>query len=127
MTKKIMTPSKSMTEGQISKAVAGYRALLEKYANNFDAEAVQVVLGQSEFANEQFAVFRRRVEKVSSLIVRHVCIDRSQSPQDVLRATGRRLFVNGEVVATMPRGEGGSRGCALQARTVGVYPSWFHE
>jgi hypothetical protein len=107
MEKKIVTPSqKSMTEGQINKAVARYRTLLERHAKNFDAEAVQTVLGQSEFANEQFAVFRRRVEMMSNFIVRHVCVDRSQQPQYVLRATGRRLFVNDEVVATMPRGEG---------------------
>jgi hypothetical protein len=62
---KIVTPSaeqKKATASQIDKAVGNYRALLEKHAPDFGAEAVQVVLGQSELAGEQFAVFRRRVE-----------------------------------------------------------------
>jgi hypothetical protein len=59
---KTMTPSKTMTDGQIAKAVANYRALLEKHAGEFDSNVVQIVLGQSQLADEQFSVFRRLVE-----------------------------------------------------------------
>ena len=72
MAKETMTPSKAMTDGQIAKAVANYRALLEKYAGEFDSKAVQTVLGQSQLADEQFSVFRRRVESISEMIVREV-------------------------------------------------------
>ncbi len=44
-----MTPSVSaMTNGQIDKAVANYRAMLEKNSKNFDSGSVQIVLGQPE-------------------------------------------------------------------------------
>lgn len=61
-----MTPSK-MTKGQIDKAVANYRAMLEKHSDDFNSEAVQTVLGQSELAEEQFGIFRKRVEVFSTL------------------------------------------------------------
>lgn len=106
MTDKIMTPSKTMTPGQIDKAVANYRALLEKHSDDFDVEAVQIVLGQSELAGEQFAVFRRRVEAVSNLTVRKVKVNRSRSRQEALEATGRVQYTDREVVDSMPKGEG---------------------
>jgi hypothetical protein len=99
----IMTPS---TAGQINKAVANYRAMLEKHSDEFPVEAVQTVLGQSELAGEQLDVFRRRVEKVSNIIVRTVRVDRSISPQAVLDATGRVQNTNDTVVKSMPKGEG---------------------
>lgn len=56
-----MTPQE-MTTGQISKAVANYRAMLEKHALDFPADAVQSVLGDHNFAVEQLRLFRERVE-----------------------------------------------------------------
>jgi hypothetical protein len=109
MTKKVVTPSvemKVMTEGQITKAVSNYRAMLEKHALEFNLEAVQVVLGQPELASETFAVFRKRVEMVSNMIVRHVKVDRSLKPKDALIATRRNLYVDDDVVKAMPKGEG---------------------
>lgn len=99
----IMTSSKTTTDGQITKALANYRALLEKHAAEFNAEAVQTVLGQPEFANEQFVVFRRRVEAVSNLLVRKVKVNRNHSPQEALEATGRVQYTNREVVDSMPK------------------------
>ena len=102
----IMTPSKPTTAGQIDKAVANYRALLEKHAREFNTEAVQTVLGQSELADEQFSVFRRRVETVSDLIVRRVKVNRGRTPQEVLDATHRKQYTDRKVVDSMPKGEG---------------------
>ena len=82
----IVTPPellKTTTADQIDKAVANYRALLEKHSGEFNADAVQTVLGQSEFANEQFAVFRRRVEVLSNLIVRKVVDNDPKGDSDV--------------------------------------------
>lgn len=102
-----MTPSeKTTTAGQIDKAVANYRALLEKYVAGFQAEAVQTVLGQSELAGEMLALFRRRIEAISNMIVRTVRVDRILTPQQALEAIGRRLYVDEVVVNNMPRGEG---------------------
>ena len=101
-----MTPSKAMTSGQIDKAVALYRALLEKHSGELNGEAVQTVLGQSELAGEQLAVFRRRVEAVSNLIVRRVKVNRTRTPQEALDATGRTQYMDREIVDGMPKGEG---------------------
>jgi hypothetical protein len=100
----IMTPSESkMTPGQIDKAVGNYRALLEKHHGEFGVEAVQTVLEQSELANEQFAVFRRRVEMESKIIVRHFKVDRTKSPAELLAACKRvPWYIDEAVLATMP-------------------------
>jgi hypothetical protein len=105
---KNMTASvKQMTDGQINKAVADYRAMLEKHAPQFSSESVQIVLGQPEFVKDQFDLFRRRVEMFSSnLIFRHVTVDRSRNPRASLGMTGRNLHVNDEVMKTMPKGNG---------------------
>lgn len=104
-----MTPSvdvKTTTPGQIDKAVANYRALLEKHAGDFQAEAVQMVLGLSELAGEMFALFRRRVESISNKLVHTVSVNRTLTPQQALDATSRRQYTDPNVVASMPRGEG---------------------
>lgn len=104
----IMTPSalKTTTAGKIDKAVANYRALLVKHSGEFNIEAVQTVLGQSELAGEQFAVFRRRIEVVSNLIVRRATVNRNRSQQEALDATCRNQYTNRKVVDSMPKGDG---------------------
>lgn len=102
-----MTPSteiKGMTEGQIDKAVANYRAMLTKYASEMDSQAVQAVLGQSELANEQLAVFRRRVEAINEMVVRRVKVNRDRQPMEAIKATKRSEYLKDEVVYEMPRG-----------------------
>lgn len=101
-----MTPS-TTTDGQINKAVANYRALLEKHSKEFDSGTVQTVLGQSEFADEVFAIFRKRVEVVSNMIMHRVNVNRACTPKQVLDATSRVQYnTNSDVVTAMPRGEG---------------------
>jgi hypothetical protein len=106
---KNMTPSaetKTTTEDQIAKAVANYRAMLEKHAPEFGSEAVQLVLGQPELASEMLAAFRNRVEAISNMISRRAKVDRSLKPKDALVATGRNLYVDDGVVKAMKKGEG---------------------
>ena len=100
------TETKTTTAGQIDKAVGLYRALLEKHSKEFDSETVQLVLGQSELADEQFQLFCARVEAQSNILVRHVRVDRSRTPKKVLDATGRAQYTEGDVVKGMPSGEG---------------------
>ncbi len=102
-----MTPSeRATTAGQIDKAVGLYRAMLEKHAPEFDSTAVQTVLGQTELASEQFGVFRKRIQAISDMIIHHVKVNRTRTPQAVLQATGRKQYVTEKVVESMPRGEG---------------------
>lgn len=109
---KTMTPSadsKTMTEGQITKAVGAYRALLEKHAPEFDSGAVQAVLGDSGLAGEMFALFRQRVEAKASEIIRRVGINRNLKPDEVIAKvceTGRQRYVDHKVLESMPKGEG---------------------
>ena len=103
---KIMTPSETgITTGQIGKIQEVLGAALRK--SGFQSEPVQQVLetqGDS-LAAELIAVVRKRVEAVSNVIVRHVKVDRSQMPQQVLNATGRKQYTTQSVVDAMPRGE----------------------
>lgn len=105
-----MTPSvesqKEITEGQINKAIANYRMLLEKHAPQFSADATQQVLGDPAFAAEQYSVFQRRMETISGLIVRRVAVNRSRTPQQAIDATGRNKYLTNSAVASMPQGNG---------------------
>ena len=96
-----MTPSKQMTEKQIVKAVANYRAMLEKYAPQFPSGAVQQALGQPELAHEQLAVFRRRVETFSNMVVCSAPVNRMRASMEVFKATGRVQYVNEAVEIAM--------------------------
>jgi hypothetical protein len=104
---KIMTPSvQPMTDEQIDKAVATYRAILCKHRSGLGSDAVQHVLGQPEYVEEQVAVLKKRVEAVSEMIVRRVKVNRFRSSQEALDATGRRQYCDPAVVVAMPVGEG---------------------
>jgi len=105
---KIMTPSTSepITDGQIDKAVATYRAMLCKHRSELGSDAVQYVLGQPEYVAEQVTVLRKRVEAISDMIVRHAVVNRNRTQQEMLDATGREKYTDRRVVDTMPRGEG---------------------
>lgn len=74
-----MTPSKPITDGQIDKAVALYRAMLEKHRVILASDSAQGVLGSSEYVDELVAVLCRRVEAVSDLITRFVSVNRDRN------------------------------------------------
>ena len=100
-----MTPSK-ITDGQIDKIADQLRYALRKHRDEFGSEAVQQILGTDNLGMRLLEPFRKLVEAVSDLIVRNVAVGRSLTPQEALTATGRKQYVDDEVVATMPRGEG---------------------
>jgi len=105
-----MTPSKThnreVTDGQIDKAVNNYREMLRKHHSKFDGDAVQIALGLSVLAEEQFSVFRKKVEAVRGMIVRETRVDRSLLPSEVMSQTGAKEHTVSDVVKTMPKGIG---------------------
>lgn len=102
----VVIPSQ-MTENQIDKAVAIYRAMLEKYAAKFSSEAVQAVLGSFDFSEEQFKLFRTRVEIQGALVTRTASVDRTRTPKEAMVATGCQLQnLNEGIVSSIPLGDG---------------------
>jgi hypothetical protein len=99
-------PVKSITPGQVGKVQELIGAALRK--SDLQSEPAQQVLeGQGvQVINEMVAVFRKFVEAVSSMIVRRVVANRTRSPQEAITATGRNMYLNDAVVATMPQGDG---------------------
>ena len=103
----IMSPSVSeITAGQIGKLQEILAARLRK--SGLRNDAVQQVLENQgdEIADEMVGVVRRRVEAVSDMIVRHVKVDRSLTPYEMVAATRRAEYVDKAVAKTMPRNEG---------------------
>lgn len=73
---KIMTPSvTTMTDGQIDKAGELFRSILRRHRAELPTDAVQQVLGNNDIWPELFATFRKRVEMISNMVVRHVTTD----------------------------------------------------
>lgn len=104
---KTITPSqKPITEGEIGKINELVSAQLRK--SKLDSGLVQEVIRTNgvELATNLVADLRCRTEAISNLIVRHVKVDRSRAPQEVLKVTGRKQYIDDDVVANMPRGEG---------------------
>ena len=101
---KTMSASKLITNGQIENLVDKLRAAIRKHRSEITAQAAQQILGVENLGMEFYEVVRTRVEKIANMIIRHVKIDRTRSPRQALEATGRRLYVNDAVVATMLHG-----------------------
>ncbi len=106
-TKKKDDAMDTMTPSQIGKVQEIVGAACRKAG--LPSASVQHVLEHQggQLTTEILAVLRRFVEAVSSLIVRVVTgVNRSLSPQQALDATGRKQYIDREVVEAMPRGEG---------------------
>ncbi len=107
MAQTMIASGKTMTSGQINDALAKLRAAFEKHRSEIPSDAAQAALGTDNIGMSMFAPFRQLAEMVSKLIVRQVeKVNRSRSGKEMLDATGRTQYVNDEVVAAMPRGEG---------------------
>ena len=104
----IMTASEAnvMTDGQIENAVDKLRAAMRKHRTRIASEVAQHVLGVENLGMEMFEVFCTRAEAISGIIIRRVKVDRTRTPQEVIDATGRTQYVDKNVLATMPKGEG---------------------
>lgn len=100
-----MTPS-VMTDNQIEKAVDTYRAMLRKHRSELGSDAVQHALGQPGYVAEQVAVLRKYAEAASSMLIRHITVNRIRTPMEAIDATGRNKYLTDDVVRAMPKGVG---------------------
>ncbi|MBI4138110.1 MAG: hypothetical protein HY482_00750 [Candidatus Wildermuthbacteria bacterium] len=105
MAKPVTASTQPMTDGQIENLVDKFRAAVRKHRGEFGSDAAQQALGFENLGMKLLEPFRRLVEVVSSMTVRHVKVDRTRTPQQVLNATGRRQCKDRSAVASMPRGE----------------------
>ena len=97
---------KVLTSGQIGKLEEIFGDGLRK-ANLQSEPAQRVIENQADaLVSELVEMVRKRVEAVSSMIVRRVKVDRSRTPEQVINATGRNKYTDGQVVRHMPRGTG---------------------
>lgn len=103
---KVMTPSETITPGQIGKFQELLGAALRK--SDLQSALVQQVLEHqaNELVNGMVAALRSMAEKIGHLFSRTVTVDRSCSPQARLDATGRTQYTDRKVVDGMPRGQG---------------------
>ena len=104
----VMTPStKPITKGQAGKFIDVFIDALVK--SGLPSEPTQQVLEEqgAAVAAECVSIVRKRVDAMSSIIVRRVQVDISRTPQQALDATGRKQYTDSGVVAAMPKGAGG--------------------
>ncbi len=96
-----------MTDGQIDDMADKLRAALRKHRSEIPSDIAQQVSGIPNLGMKMFEVVRELAEVMSDILVRLVeNIDRTRKPEQVIAETGRRQYVDSEVVAAMPRGQG---------------------
>jgi len=98
--------TQSITNGQIGQISDRLATKLRE--SNLPLEGVQKVLTMpgNVAIDKMIAVFREHVEAQSEIIIRRVRVKRTRTPQEALNATGRKKYLDDNVVATMPQGEG---------------------
>ena len=98
--------TQSITHGQIGQINDRLATKLrESDLPSADVQKVLKMPGNTAI-DEMVAIFRKHVGAQSDIIVRRVRVDRTRTPQEVIDATGRTQYVNKNVLATMPQGEG---------------------
>ena len=104
---KTISPSGPITGGQIGKTSELLTAVLRKHCDELPSDAMQKVLTSQggQVAKDFLAVIRKYVEAESNLITRIVRVDRTRSPREALKATGRDEYIASAAVAEMPKGE----------------------
>lgn len=119
---KTMTPSgQEITAGQIGKIQELLGAGLRK--SGLASEPTQIVLETGgALIDELVSVIRKRVEMVAKIISRHVRVDRTLTPEQMISLTGRvKWYIDPEVLAEMPRE--GSPECTVEIFELDYGPS----
>jgi hypothetical protein len=99
-----MTPQ-TTTAGQINKAISNFRALLEKHTPNFQADIVQDVLGDPEFAKAQFELLKTRIEARTGLRTMTLAkpFDFDSISEKTAKDLGRTFYGNADILLTCPK------------------------
>ena len=102
---KVMNPPQ-ITNKQIGKIQDLLGAALRKAG--LVSEPVQTIIETcgKTLVSDLVGVIRKHVEAVSNLLVRRVKVNRTLTPEEMLKATGRAVYADGNVVKNMPKGEG---------------------
>src|SRR3989344_4353986 len=105
---KIIAPIDEISKEQIGRASDRFAERCRKNGVSLPKSIVQQVLEEegSLLAQDMFEALRVRVERRANMITRHVHVDRTRTPQEVLDATGRAQYTDRKVVDAMPKGEG---------------------
>lgn len=95
---------KTMTPPQINKCIGNIRAMLEKHADNFPSDAVQAVLGDPDFAWQQFHLFREMIEERMGLMVRAIAVDLSliSTAIQIQGIECNMRYIEEDIVANIP-------------------------
>ena len=103
---KAVSPSNTITRGQAAKFSDLQVAALCK--SDLPSDITQQVLEQNgaALAAEFVASVRRHVEARSDTIVRHAKVNRTLTQEQMIGATGREQYVDKNVLAAIPKGEG---------------------
>ena len=104
MTNNVRT--QSITQGQIGQICDRITTKLRESGLLSEGAQKVLMMPESPAIDEMVAVFRKHVETQSDIIIRRVRVDRTRTPMEVINATGRNKYLNDDVVATMPQGEG---------------------
>lgn len=97
----IMT-APEMTDGQIENALSKLRDAMRKHRSGISSDVAQRVLGVENLGMILFAPFRERAEAESKTVTRSAPINRTRTPMEALKATGRVPYVNEAVAIAMP-------------------------
>ena len=111
MTIKAIAPiaAEVATKEQFGRASDRFEERCRKNNATLPKDATQLVLEEEgdELAQEMYEALRKRVERRTTMIVRHATVNRNQTPKQILDATGRKQYVNKDILETMPgKGEG---------------------
>lgn len=102
-----ITSSVRMTDKQIEIVLARLRALLYKHRSEIAVETARNVLRDESMGKAMFAPFRARAEQIEQgFICMTVRVNRRLTPQEAMKATRRKRFLESKVMAVMPQGEG---------------------
>lgn len=102
----IASVNETMTDGQLDDLAAKLRVAARKHRDEFPRDAAQEALGMPNLGMHLLAAFRKLVEDISKQVIRIVTVDRARSPMMALKASGRKLYLNDNVVNAIPRRTG---------------------
>lgn len=99
--------TEGITSGQIGRVMDRFSERCRVNASSLPKNLVQMVLEDEgdALAKEMFEVFRARVERNATLIIRKVRVNRTRTPQQALDATGRAQYTDRAIVDNMPTGD----------------------